>query len=163
MTKRRDQPPPFPGKANGPLYFGCGSDDYPGHHVFRPGMKHARYGAHQEWLRLNDGCFPPGYEDGAEPEGRSVIIYPRGEFTLLAFWDRSVDKRHGSHSVFLFPGLLTWNLAISEARKQFPEVMKRLTFDVTLDTDASPKDEARAIASAPKDYTRGRPPKHVRA
>jgi hypothetical protein len=51
-------------------------------------------------------------------------------WTALAFWDRSVDDRYGSNSVFILRGALSFEEAVTLAREQFPEVWARFSFTV---------------------------------
>ena len=52
--------------------------------------------------------------------------YQRDGWTLIFWWDRSADKRHGSSSSFCFDALLTPEQAEAEARRLFPAVWARI-------------------------------------
>lgn len=57
-------------------------------------------------------------------------VHHLGGWTALAFWDRSVDSRPGSNSVFIFRGELTFDAAVARAKEKFPTVWGRLQFEV---------------------------------
>jgi hypothetical protein len=94
-----------------------------------------------------DGTFCP---PNGQEEGPAQLIYvtaPYGQrvWTLLAFWDRSVDKRGGCCSVYALEGVLTFDQAMSWARKFFPTIWERYSFTVTewrpAPSDGAPGDE----------------------
>jgi hypothetical protein len=106
-----------------PLYFGC--IDRPGHYVWQADGTQARDDRHR-WLEILDGLLPP---EGPEIEGVARLHHWNGR-TLLAFWDRSVDQRGACNSVFALPGKLTFDEAVAAAKKAFPKVWQRFTFEV---------------------------------
>jgi hypothetical protein len=85
-----------------------------------------------------DGTFAPlrsGKWRFAEecPEGIAQLVHASGageSWTILAFWDRSVDQRGKSNSLFLIPGNLTFTEAIKVAREEWPEIFARFKFEV---------------------------------
>ncbi len=90
------------------------------------------------WPKI-DGVLCPGprhrrsgeVANEDESQGSAAIHYRDG-WTALAFWDRSVDSRHGSNSVFLFRGTLSADEILSAARKAFPAIFARFTFEITI-------------------------------
>lgn len=131
-------------------YFGC--IDRPGHYLWesrpqstrepilgtrlQPGIRYISYSlADQPWGSAVDGGLCPGAPDLPEgvakfqPEGVAKLHHRDG-WTALAFWDRSVDARQNSCSVFLFEGHMEWEAVIFRSRELFPAVWARFTFDV---------------------------------
>lgn len=102
---------------DGPLYFGCYRR--PGHYLWGPGMQRVR-SDDLPWKKLNGELAPPR----ARP-GHAALHHLDG-WTALAFWDRSVDSRPGSNSVFLFPDVLDFEEAVIRAVKEFPEVFEQM-------------------------------------
>lgn len=90
-----------------------------------------------------DGGFCPGVSSDPnkryartrpEVEGEAKLHYVDG-WTILAFWDRSVDKRGACNSNFVIRGCCTFDEALQLAREQYPQVMNRLTFEIKLVPD----------------------------
>lgn len=110
-----------------PLYFGCRRRL--GHFVWstRREMRFREPAAH--WLCQRDGKLPPDLEH-QEQGVASLRQFPETRVTVLALWDRSVDQRRGSNSVFLLPGILDFGQAVERAQEAFPDVWGRFTFDV---------------------------------
>ena len=78
--------------------------------------------------KVDAGLCPPG----PQTEGVTRLHHKDG-WTALAFWDRSVDHREGSNSVFLVWGTLTVGGVLQQARAAFPKVFARFRFPVTVD------------------------------
>jgi len=136
---------PQPGRLSSPVYFGCRTGRA-GHHAWLPGgFKVRAVGAHDRWLRNRDGMLPPSGVD--EEQGACSLSHPYGVFTVLSFWDRSVDRRAGSHSDFALPGLLGFESAVAMAREYFPEVFERLGFELRL-VDAPPPENLHCVRPA---------------
>ncbi len=51
-------------------------------------------------------------------------------WTILSFWDRSVDRRNGCNSAFVIPAEVNYITAISVAQERFAWVWDRFPFDV---------------------------------
>lgn len=68
-----------------------------------------------------------GYEE--QVEGRTVVTHIRG-WTILSFWDRSVDERPGCNSNFVMRGNLSFADALDAARTTFPKVIRRFAFPI---------------------------------
>lgn len=114
-----------------PVYFGCKNSE-PGHFLWYPGL--LGLGLHNSFydrFETLDGFLAPS--ETPQVEGVANIVYVNHKnlpATLLAFWDRSVDKRPGSNSLFILPGTLDFPNAVALASSSFPEVWKRFTFKV---------------------------------
>lgn len=67
--------------------------------------------------------------DRDETEGRALLTHRNG-WTVVAFWDRSVDRRGACNSAFIVKGEMTFEQATRVARHRWPEVWARFTFDV---------------------------------
>lgn len=111
-----------------PIYFGC--DDDTGHYFYGLGMVgRTDTDARRNFSWIDGVLCPPG----DQREGLANLVHGNLDhqpWTILAFWDRSVDSRPGSNSVFILPGTLNFPLAIDAARLAFPAVWKRFTFPV---------------------------------
>lgn len=102
------------------LYFGCGNG--PGHYLFEEGPTPSSSTLRDyNWL---DGTLAP------QPEGRPYLV----AYSLLqghgccalAWWDNSGDKRHGSSSTILAPGMWGMYDLLAAAPAHFPWVFARL-------------------------------------
>lgn len=119
-----------------PLYFGCWGDT--GHSLWNTHARMVRelhpWGVGSSGL---DGTLAPtdpplrrgSLRRDEMDEGIAALIH-KDDWTALAFWDRSVDRRGGSNSVFLLPGTLTFDEATRAAREAFPRVWERFSFEV---------------------------------
>ncbi len=112
-------------------YFGCRTGEI-GHYLHRRGMSHCRE-QHMKWAQHLDGVFPPA-TTGYEVEGEAAMHFVHG-FTVIAFWDRSQDKRHASNSAFYIKGQHDFESAVRLAREAFPSVWERFKFEVVLSAE----------------------------
>lgn len=122
-------------------YFGC--IEQPGHYFFdEHGSR--RYSDVSEIVGGNiwphiDGGFCPGMVPGAhgsrrtrpEIEGEAALHYVDG-WTILAFWDRSVDTRGACNSNFVARGKFDFHQMVSIAEHKFPKVIERVLSKYTL-------------------------------
>ncbi len=113
------------------LYFGC--IDEPGHYLFDGRFKFGKrpalvpgWSKWVKWANKRDGLLAPEFNGVS---GRALLHHFDG-FTVLAFWDRSVDSRGGSNSMFIVPGIKAFTDVIDIARVAFPGVFERFQFDV---------------------------------
>lgn len=90
---------------------------------------------------LDSGFLPPGQP---QVEGRATLCHVNG-WTVLAFWDRSVDTRGKSNSAFVARGTLDFDAMVAAAKAAFPSVWGRFGFEVRL-ADV-PAGRSRAAAS----------------
>jgi|GEM_PF-2929743 len=112
------------------FYFGCHRE--PGHYLWTETERHAGYAAERSfpfrYTILDGGLLPVGVQ---EIEGAASLIYIGG-WTVITFWDRSVDKRGGCNSAFVIPSKLSFDDAIALSKVRFKWVWKRFKFDVKL-------------------------------
>lgn len=111
-------------------YFGC--VDRAGHYLFTPRgeVDYARIRS-TPWPGGVDGVLCPAahpWRDN-QPEGVAKLHHKDG-WTALAFWDRSVDRRPNSNSVFLVDATLTFEQMVVEATANFPKVFARFGFPI---------------------------------
>ncbi len=108
-------------------YFGC-SNHRVGHYLWESG---------------SDACepvCPVGPIDTVycpkncnQKEGAAALVIKDG-YTILAFWDRSKDTRHGSNAAFIERGTHTIGEMISLAKEKFPLIMQRFKFPIVLES-----------------------------
>ena len=108
----------------GPFYFGCWVT-----------LGHYLYDKRGDYVCGDDVGFPESSLDcKLAPETTSeqgvAKHYNLAGYTLLAFWDRSVDRRPGGNSVFILPGCLGFDESIAAATQAFPKVWARFTFPI---------------------------------
>jgi hypothetical protein len=114
------------------FYFGCVGET--GHYLWDRNLRRAYDACGFGWRDL-DTYFCLGVAPGKpdcpsdQPEGAARLTHARGA-TVLAFWDRSVDKRRGSHSTFVIEGTHDFDTAKALTQKAFPRVWERYGFDV---------------------------------
>jgi hypothetical protein len=125
---------------NNYFYFGRIPEDYSGHILYDQNLRPVRSEEPRDLpfssCILDGGLLPP-YRP--QTEGRAMLIHFLGMpespsiWTVLTFWDRSVDHRGNSCSAFVFRGNLTFTDACTKAREVFPRVWQRFTFLIYLD------------------------------
>lgn len=116
------------------LYFGCIGES--GHYLWSSPYRRTRDIDETPWgMKIDGKLCPPADPWGrnGQPQGRAALHHKDG-WTALAFWDRSVDKRPGSNSVFVADECLSFDQIVTVAKERFPGVWKRLAFDVTPQT-----------------------------
>ncbi len=115
------------------FYFGCIGES--GHFLFVPNMRTVRNAGPFTPASLDTSFCPgmtpesQGYTPREQPEGVARLTHYEG-WTVLSFWDRSVDDRRGSHSTFAIDGVHTFGEAVAHARAAFPRVWARYKFAV---------------------------------
>lgn len=106
------------------FYFGC---MHSAGHSLWPEKGQSIYAGdaakHLPWKSL-DGEFNPN-----EVQGQTMMRF-KGGWTALGFADRSVDSRPGSNSIFFFNSRLSFDEAVAEAKKRWPQVMGRISFEL---------------------------------
>jgi hypothetical protein len=75
------------------------------------------------------------YRSSEDQRQGSATFIRLTDFTLLTFWDRSVDRRLGSFSAFAVPGDLDYSSTRSQALAAWPMVWARFSFQVQLCTE----------------------------
>lgn len=114
------------------LYFGCRREH--GHYFYIEDTDHwdnktlRPEGIPDEIRSSVDGDYYVPNND--QVQGPARIIHLFG-WTLLGFWDRSIDDRFGSKSIFLAKGDFNFVEMVNLAQERFPSVWARLTFEVT--------------------------------
>ncbi len=83
-----------------------------------------------------DGPLQP-HTDSYEQEGLA-LIHHRDGWTALAFWDRSIDTRHGCNSTYLAKGDFTFTEMVEMAKERFAERWNKMKFEVTDVTPPTP-------------------------
>jgi len=140
--------PSAPAPPSGPLfYFGC--QHGAGHFLFRSDGSSANVYTATPWGRTIDGALSYGpqrrffknreVEAAYQQEGAAKLTHEHG-WTAVDFWDRSVDQRYGSHSVFARAGTYSFEDMMGWAKAAFPWVFTRLSFEVFLgqETEVQP-------------------------
>lgn len=108
-------------------YFGCIGDT--GHYLWMSPWAHAPHIImHKDnpWGTSIDGKLCP---PGAQVQGQALLHHLNG-WTALAFWDRSVDSRPGSCSVFLATYTVSFDEMLELARARFAPVLSRFKFTI---------------------------------
>jgi hypothetical protein len=129
-------------------FWGCWERS--GHHLWKPtGESIAR--PHQEiglpWASI-DGTLCPGANGlgwalaSAQEEGL-VRVSRLGGWTALAWWDRSVDTRHGSNAGLFADADLEPGDLLAEGFRLFPQIFGRFGYHLRMETA-----EARALTMA---------------
>lgn len=92
-----------------------------------------------------DGTVQPGavmvgdrlVQRGSWKYGEAVIRQKDG-WTLLSFWDSTVDTRPGSSSTYLAEGIFTFEQMVELAKERFPERWAIMKFPVVDATERKP-------------------------
>lgn len=74
-----------------------------------------------------DGSLQPKGVDQAE--GLALLHYVDG-WTALAFWDRTIDSRMGSNSVYVANGTLSFDEMVALAKERFKARWDQMRFEV---------------------------------
>lgn len=80
--------------------------------------------------------------DEKQQEGRAVLSHCSG-WTRLGWADRSVDHRHGSHANIIAEGIRSFEEMLALGRECFPDVMKRMKYDIVLERTVELDEDAR--------------------
>ena len=110
------------------FYHGCDGDT--GHYLWRESGGRTCIVTHDFPVpisTLDSGFLPP---NAPQEEGLATLAHVNG-WTILAFWDRSIDGRGNSNSAFVIPALI-YNLDVVKqlAEKRFPWIWRRFKFEV---------------------------------
>jgi hypothetical protein len=109
-------------------YFGCW--DSIGHHLYTPGGRYADDNIKNllpcKWENL-DGGFSP---EETNTQGIAKLTHIE-DWTIVSFWDYSVDTRHGSHSTFIIDEILDIDKALMAARNVYPGIFARYKFQIS--------------------------------
>lgn len=120
------------------LYMGCYLDS--GHHPWDENMERVHWKWNAEvpvegipWGPELDNGLCPGHS--ASREGIAALHHKDG-WTALAFWDRSVDTRPGSHSTFCIKGTYDFEEMKRLCQERFPKIWARYKFPVVPVSDS---------------------------
>lgn len=131
----RPQSPPSPSTPAGQslasvpgstvFYFGCIRQS--GHYLWHPTQGQVRrMDKAQPWGNYIDAGI---FKDSKDKERLGVVHSTQFKgWTMVAWADRSVDSRHGSHSTFIVEAEVTPERLIEMAREQWPQVFSRPGF-----------------------------------
>jgi len=115
-------------------FFGC-ADDVLGHfmHSYKCGSWGHVTGRPSPWGFREIDLAP---EKGPQPRGVDqregpAQLHHRDGWTMLSFWDRSVDSRPGAHGNFIFQGTHDFADMMRLAAEHFPTVVARLRAPLT--------------------------------
>lgn len=75
---------------------------------------------------LDGGLLPP---NKPQTEGVATLCHIN-EWTIISFWDRTVDKRGGCNSSFVMRGVYDFGSACCRAKAKFPDIWNRFTFPI---------------------------------
>lgn len=121
-------------------YFGCWKDV--GHYLhIMTGSRIGMYAVPEDFpcpfAALDCGVLPPRLP---QVEGRATLVHLNG-WTLLSFWDYSIDTRAGSCSTFVLRGLHTFVETCALAQEGFPRVWRRFTFPIVMQEEPTLAEE----------------------
>jgi hypothetical protein len=111
-------------------YFGC--KEGLGHYLHSPrASQAARPPADLPYTikQLDAGLLPDN--NWPQTEGAGALVQARG-WTVLTFWDRTVDKRANSNSAFVARGLHSLAEMKVLAEAAFPAIYSRFNFEITV-------------------------------
>lgn len=131
---------PAPAPPSGRMYyFGCNRDV--GHDLWTSDGRSANVYTDTPWGRDIDSALVYGpqlrrykfrhVESAQQQQGAAKLTHEHG-WTAVDFWDRSVDPRPNSHSVFAKAGTHSFEDMMAWAKAAFPWVFARFTFEVFL-------------------------------
>ncbi len=112
--------------------------DESGHSVNRETERILPWGHGPERHPL-DCCLQPGcYKDrdgrienrGPQIEGHAVLHHLNG-WTAIGFWDRTIDTRPNSNSVYMAEGTFTFAEMVDMAKARFSKRWNKMKFEVT--------------------------------
>lgn len=111
------------------IFFGCGKEV--GHYLYTKGGWRMNYDARKKLpfaeMILDSGLL----KDVPMTEGLATISVIRG-WTVVSFWDNSVDKRPNSNAAFIYPKSMTFEEMIEISREQLPWFWKRFKSPIQL-------------------------------
>lgn len=112
------------------LYFGVWDVRRLGHAIYGPTGQVEHTSSLPSFLDpvQLDGVYAPDL--ATQPEGLARVVH-LGDWTLLAFWDRSGDTRPNSNSVFIVRGHFSFQAMLHIAKDAFPSIWRRFPFRVT--------------------------------
>jgi hypothetical protein len=121
------------------FFFGC-HDEGPGHFWWRPGFT-ARHLYPDDERRLLFKNIDSGFAPTPEVDGHAKITHIEG-WTVLAWWDRSIDKRGKSNSALVAKGHYHFASMIHFLGVYFPTVARRQLQEIKCVEEPEPCTEA---------------------
>jgi len=79
-----------------------------------------------------DGGFTPIAINGFYTKEGVVRFTQQSGWSIVNFWDNSIDDRPGSHSLFLTNKICSAAEILSEAKTKFPWIFSRFKFEVVI-------------------------------
>ncbi len=76
-----------------------------------------------------------GLRDAPKTIGKTVLCHI-GDWTIISYWDNSVDKRPGSNAAFIARGIHSFTDMLQHFKIQFPDIYEKLPFQLTLKSAA---------------------------
>lgn len=121
-------PPPFDR-----FYFGCGAHNI-GHYFWLPSQSFAVSSFDMEtaqpWGFKVDGSLQP--QHSLVDEQGPCALHRKDGWTAIAWWDRTMDKRGASCSVFAMRGEHSFDAMVAAFRESFPWAAQRMGFELVL-------------------------------
>lgn len=108
------------------FYFGCNSR--PGHHLYSPDMLGSLNPENIKGWPWGLGGLDTTYPAGGanrDREGPATITHHKG-WTVMAMWDKSVDKRNNCNAAFVARGTLNYDEMVRVAELHFSGVWRRI-------------------------------------
>ena len=105
------------------LYFGCVGNNVGHYLVTWNGSPPHKYEKNLKEAGLYDR-IDGGFCPSRRVEGNAKLTHENG-WTILAWWDNSIDARAGSHSTFLKHGVWSADHMRQWAGRLFPDVITR--------------------------------------
>lgn len=112
------------------MYFGCWNGEA-GHFLGSPSGRRGSLDRQIDFpvkdYILDGGLLPPNLP---QTEGRATLVHING-WTIMSFWDRSVDSRYGCNSTFLIKGHLEFDAMVARCKYHFREIWDRFKFPIS--------------------------------
>lgn len=111
-------------------FYGCQTGRI-GHYMFEPGMAFIVRCSTPWRAAAIDGAMQPGCGPGVpcwrvEQRQGVAVLHHKDGWSMLSFWDRSVDDRYNSNGNFIIEGEHSFEAMCEFAEQLFPEVWSRL-------------------------------------
>ena len=107
-------------------YYGCNGES--GHFLWQPNQITTKrpQDSGLPWKHIDMDLCPQ-----TTPQQGIAKMHQKEGWTAMAFWDKSIDSRTGSNSVFFYEDLLYFDEMIREFKEHFPEIFNRFKFPIT--------------------------------
>jgi len=101
------------------------SEKIPGHYWFGTKNAHSIIGSVPGLNKNLDGAIDSTFAPGSTTEQGLYQVSIVPPVMIISWWDRSVDRRHGSNSNFVGYGYLSAEDMLKDAETKFPWVLNR--------------------------------------